>query len=83
MLETSDFITHTDVIRNFVQSPERVKLVDYCNAREAKNACVIFRKYLWENDLNYVNIIQRSGDVIFYKTTRNTKQFRGRPKCSF
>ena len=68
--KTSDFITHTDVIRNFIESPERIKLIDYCTAKEARSVCMLFRQYVNENFISYVRIIQRGPDIIIYKVRK-------------
>ena len=65
--KTSDFITHTDVIRRFVESPERITIKDYCNAKEARSVCMLFRGYVTENELEHIRIIQRGPDIILYK----------------
>lgn len=79
-METSDFITHTDVIRNFVQSPERSKLVDYCTPAEARNVAMEFRVWLSNEGIKHVNVIQRGIDILLYKPTPRKR--KGAYKCS-
>lgn len=78
-VETKDLITHTDVIRRFVEKGTDVQKIDYVNDREAKNASTVMRMYI--NDHYYTNIfvIQRGPDVIIYRATRQRK--RGAYKC--
>ena len=68
--QTSDYITHTDVIRNFVEGPERIKLIDYCTPEEARSVCMLFRQYVNEHFISYVRIIQRGPDIIIYKVRK-------------
>ena len=63
---TSDYITHTDVIRRFVESPNRITIVDYISIEYAKSVCVLFRNYLEEKELKNIRIIQRGPDIILY-----------------
>ena len=69
--KTSDYITHTDVIRRFVESPNRITIVDYTSTKDARSVCVLFRQFLSEREIDYVRIIQRGPDVIFYKVRKN------------
>lgn len=68
--KTSDYITHTDVIRRFVESPNRITIVDYISPEYAKSVCVSFRNYLEEKELKNIRIIQRGADIIIYKVRK-------------
>ena len=65
--KTSDFITHTDVIRRFIESPLRITIIDYVSAEDARSVAMLFRMYIDEHEYNNVRVIQRSNDVIIYK----------------
>ena len=70
-IETSDLITHTDVVRNFTLGVVTSQVVDYTTTKDAKRASACMRAWLREHARDdEVLVIQRENDVILYKPSR-------------
>lgn len=78
-LETSDLITHTDVIKRFIERGIDAQRIDYTSDKEARNASAVMRDYVNKHYYDNICIIQRGPDVLIYRSTRKRK--RGAYKC--
>lgn len=60
--------THKDCIRDFYESGQNCRLIDFCNRGDAYLAAVTMRSWISERDLQEeVKIIQRNRDLILYR----------------